>query len=107
MALDPTDSLVLVIPQRGTSGYETELWGAASLPDGSFVVTGYVDTASDDYDFIAYKLSADGEYLWEWTVRFYRGPTNATRTGDRKVGVVGQPRQEDYILQCNVVNLER
>lgn len=31
-------------------------------------MAGYLDTASDDADFLAYKFSSNGTVLWEWTV---------------------------------------
>lgn len=88
---------LVAISQGGTSGYHTLLQGAAILSDGSFVAVGYVGTASDDYDLIAYKLSADGEYLWDWTVRSYPRPT---RVGCKEyyqdVGALRRPRRGCY-----------
>lgn len=54
--------------QRGNEGNDTYLSAAAITSDGSYVVAGSVGTALHGWDFIVYKLSSNGTYLWEWRV---------------------------------------
>lgn len=59
--------------QDGTSG-DDKLHAAATAEDGSVLMAGWTSGNWDGakggfYDFVAVKLDADGNVLWNWQVR--------------------------------------